>query len=70
MRGLPDSFGALRQRPFRQLWLAQTTSSIGDSMNYVALAFAVLSIGSVNDLGIVFAAFTGAHAVFVRAGGV
>lgn len=70
MRGLPDSFGALRERPFRQLWLAQTTSSIGDSMNYVALAFAVLSIGSVNDLGIVFAAFTGAHAVFVLAGGV
>ncbi|MCP9486601.1 MAG: MFS transporter [Gaiellaceae bacterium MAG52_C11] len=71
MRGLPDSFGALRERPFRLLWLGQGTSAIGDAMTGVALTFAVLGTsGSATDLGIVLGAFTIAHAVFILAGGV
>ncbi len=71
MRGLLDSFGALRERPFRLLWLGQGTSAIGDAMTGVALTFAVLGTsGSATDLGIVLGAFTIAHAVFILAGGV
>jgi hypothetical protein len=36
---------ALSERPFRLLWLGQTTSAIGDVMVGVALAFAVFEIG-------------------------
>ena len=54
---VPDSFGVLRERPFRLLWLAQATSAVGDAMTPVALVFAVLdSGGSAGDLGFVFAA--------------
>jgi MFS family permease len=68
---LPEAFGALRERPFRLLWTGQATSAIGDAMTPVALVFAVLhSTGSAGDLGIVLAAFTLAHAVFILAGGV
>ena len=37
--------GPLSERPFRLLWLGQTTSAIGDVMVGVALAFAVFQIG-------------------------
>ena len=68
---LPEAFGALRERPFRLLWTGQATSAIGDAMTPVALVFAVLhATGSAGDLGIVLAAYTLAHAVFVLAGGV
>jgi MFS family permease len=68
---LPEAFGALRERPFRLLWIAQATSAVGDAMTPVALVFAVLhSTGSAGDLGIVLAAFTLSHAVFILAGGV
>ena len=71
MRGLPDSVGALRERPFRLLWLGQSTSAIGDAMTGVALTFAVLGTsGSATDLGIVLGAFTISHAVFILVGGV
>jgi len=71
MKGLPESIGALRERPFRLLWLGQTTSAIGDAMTGVALTFAVLGTnGSATDLGIVLGAFTIAHAVFILVGGV
>lgn len=70
MRGLPESVGALRERPFRLLWLGQTTSAVGDSMTSVALVFAVLALGSATDLGIVFAGYTASHAIFILAGGV
>ena len=49
----------------------QATSAIGDAMTPVALVFAVLhATGSAGDLGIVLAAYTLAHAVFILAGGV
>jgi MFS family permease len=71
VRKLPESVGALRERPFRLLWLGQSTSAIGDAMTGVALTFAVLGTsGSATDLGIVLGAFTVSHAVFILVGGV
>ncbi len=68
---LPESLEALRERPFRLLWLARTTSALGDAMTPVALTFAVLeSTGSAGDLGLVLAAYTLAHAAFILVGGV
>jgi MFS family permease len=71
VRGLPESVGALRERPFRLLWIGQSASAVGDSMTGVALTFAVLGTsGSATDLGIVLGAFTIAHATFILIGGV
>jgi MFS family permease len=65
------SLEPLRERPFRLLWLAAGTSAIGDSMTPVALTFAVLdATDSAAALGVVFAAFTLSHSVFILAGGV
>jgi MFS family permease len=65
------SLEPLRERPFRLLWLAAGTSAIGDSMTPVALTFAVLdATDSAAALGLVFAAFTLSHSVFILAGGV
>jgi len=67
----PEAFGALRERRFRLLWLGQASSAVGDAMTPVALVFAVLhATGSAGQLGLVLAAFTLAHAVFILAGGV
>lgn len=66
-----NPLGALSERPFRLLWIGQTTSVAGDALIPVAIAFAVLGIGgSATDLGIVFAAFSVAHVALVLAGGV
>jgi predicted MFS family arabinose efflux permease len=64
--------GALRERRFRLLWLGQATSTLGDGLVPVALAFAVIQTldGSPTDLGIVLAAQTLPLVVFVLAGGV
>lgn len=71
MRRLGETLSPLRERPFRLLWIGQTTSAVGDSMTPLALTFAVLgTTGSAGDLGLVLAAFTVAHAVFILAGGV
>ncbi|HEY7179123.1 MAG TPA: MFS transporter [Gaiella sp.] len=65
------SFEPLRERPFRLLWLAAATSAVGDAMTPVALTFAVLdATDSAAALGVVFAAFTLSHSVFILAGGV
>jgi MFS family permease len=71
MRG-GELFGALRERRFRLLWLGQATSTLGDGLVPVALAFAVIQTlgGSPTDLGIVLAAQTLPLVVFVLAGGV
>ena len=37
-----ELFGALRERQFRLLWLGQATSTLGDGLVPVALAFAVI----------------------------
>ena len=71
MFGLGSRLGALEERPFRLLWVGQTTSAVGDSMIGVALAFAVLELtGSASDLGLVLAALTASRVVFILAGGV
>ncbi len=70
--GWGDSLGALRERPFRLLWLAATSSSVGDALIPVALAFAVLEEldGSATELGLVLAAFSVARVGFTLVGGV
>jgi len=71
MRG-SELFGALRERRFRLLWLGQATSTLGDGLVPVALAFAVIQTldGSPTDLGLVLAAQSLPLVVFVLAGGV
>jgi MFS family permease len=54
---MPALPSAARRRDFRLLWLAQTTSLIGDRLVTVALALYVIDLtGSATDLGIVLAA--------------
>ena len=63
--------GALSERPFRLLWLGQTTSAIGDVMVGVALVFAVFQIGGgATQLGLVLASLTLGRTAFVLVGGV
>jgi len=71
LRGLRANFAALEERNFRLLWLGQSGSTIGDGLSFVAIAFAVLQIGgSATEIGIVFAAYSLPHVVFLLAGGV
>lgn len=61
----------MTEKPFRLLWIGRTASSFGDSLVWVALAFAVLSVGgSATQLGIVIATSTVVRAAFVVVGGV
>src|SRR5919106_1795035 len=63
--------GALGERPFRLLWLAHTTSRLGDGLMPLALAFAVLELShSGIDLGLVLATYAVTEVVFILAGGV
>jgi MFS family permease len=63
-------FEALRERDFRLLFTGQTISLIGSSITTVALAFAVLEIGSSTDLGIVMGAGLLPLVLFLVVGGV
>jgi MFS family permease len=57
MRVTTSRLRVLRRRNFRQLYLGQSVSVIGDGLLPVALTFAVLDLtGSASDLGIVLAA--------------
>jgi MFS family permease len=68
---LAESFGALRERPFRLLFTAHAISVLGDMLVPVALAFAVLDLtGSASDLGFVLSARLVPMVVFMLAGGV
>lgn len=64
--------GPLRERDFRLLFVARTTSRLGSSMAPVALAFGVLTTlhGSATDLGIVLAARIVPTVCFILLGGV
>lgn len=62
--------GALSERPFRLLWLGQTTSAIGDALVPLALTFAVLDVGGAKGLGLSLAALMGTRALLVLVGGV
>jgi MFS family permease len=67
-----EMFGALKEPQFRLLWLGQATSTLGDGLVPVALAFAVIQTlnGSATALGIVFAAHILPVVLFVLVGGV
>jgi len=68
---LRGSVDALEERNFRLLWIGQTTSGLGDTLVYVALAFAVLALtGSAIDLGLVLAANALPRVVLLLVGGV
>ena len=57
LRGRITALGVLEERNFRQFFVGQSTSLLGDGMVGVALAFAVLDLtGSPADLGYVLAA--------------
>jgi MFS family permease len=67
-RGLPAS---LREAgPFRLLFWGQALSVVGDRITPVAIAFAVLDLGSTTDLGLVMAAGGVPFLLFALAGGV
>jgi DHA3 family tetracycline resistance protein-like MFS transporter len=62
---------ALRHRDFRQLFIGQAVSAIGDQVFPVAVTVQVLDNGgSVGDLGLVLAARTAALVLFALLGGV
>jgi MFS family permease len=56
--------------PFRLLFWGQALSVVGDRITPVAIAFAVLGLGSATDLGIVMAAGGLPFALFALVGGV
>src|SRR5262249_40315866 len=56
--------------PFRLLFAGQALSVVGDRITPVAIAFAVLGLGSATDLGIVLAAAGIPFALFAVLGGV
>ena len=64
--------GALRERPFRLLFIGRTASLLGSAFAPVALAFAVLDNldGSATDLGFVLAAIWVPQIIFILVGGV
>ena len=62
--------GPLRERAFRVLFTGQLISLAGTAMAPIALAFAVLDIGSASDLGLVLAAAWIPQIFFVLVGGV
>ena len=67
-----DLFGALRERRFRLLWLGQATSTLGDGLVPVAVAFAVIKTldRGPTALGVVIAAQTIPVVLFALVGGV
>jgi predicted MFS family arabinose efflux permease len=56
--------------PFRLLFAGQALSVVGDRITPIAIAFAVLGLGSATDLGLVLAASGVPFALFAVAGGV
>src|SRR5262245_26121163 len=52
-RMIRDRFDVLREHGFRLLFAATTITTLGDAVAAIALAFAVLDVGSATALGIV-----------------
>jgi MFS family permease len=67
---LKGNLGALQERDFRLLFSGTVITTVGDGLAGIALAFAVLDIGSATDLGIVFAVRQAAEALVLVLGGV
>src|SRR5882757_806469 len=71
MSNLAQQLRVLRHRDFRFLWLAQSSSVIGDRIVIVALALFVIELtGDATDLGLVFAAASLPLVAFLLLGGV
>jgi predicted MFS family arabinose efflux permease len=71
MSNLGEIRRVLRHRDFRYLWLAQSSSVIGDNIVLVALAlFVIARSGSATDLGLVLAAQSVPLVAFLLFGGV
>lgn len=71
MRGFGEIARLLRHRDYRWLWAGQSTSAIGDSIVFVALALFITDrTGSATDLGLVLAANAGPLIAFLLLGGV
>ena len=70
MAALRRELRVLRHPAFRNLWLARTTSSIGDRLVIVALALYVSDIGSATDVGLVLGVQTVLLVAFLLVGGV
>jgi MFS family permease len=62
--------GVLRQRDFRNLFIGQAASTVGDRIVVVALALYVTEIGSPTEVGLVLAAATLPLVAFLLLGGV
>jgi len=67
---LRENLGALGERDFRLLFTGTVITTVGDRLAGIALAFAVLDMGSATDLGIVFAVRQVAEALVLVFGGV
>ena len=70
MAGLRNQLGALSERDFRLLFSGTVITTLGDRVAGIALAFAVLDIGSATDLGLVFAVRGISEALVLVGGGV
>jgi MFS family permease len=67
---LRERVGALAERDYRLLFSATTITTVGDRLAGIALAFAVLDLGSATDLGIVIGVRQGVEALVLVFGGV
>ena len=67
---LRENLGALQERDFRLLFSGTVITTVGDRLAGIALAFAVLDIGTATDLGVVFAVRQVAEALVLVGGGV
>jgi MFS family permease len=65
-----DATAALRERDYRLLFGATLTTSLGDAVGTIALAFAVLDFAGATSLGLVLAGRQGASAAVLLFGGV
>lgn len=71
MSNIVQQLRVLRHRDFRYLWLAQSSSVIGDCIVIVALALFVIELtGDATDLGLVLAASSLPLVAFLLLGGV
>ncbi len=71
MSGISQLLRVLRHRDFRLLWLANTTSALGDRITTVAMALFVVGLtGRATDLGLVVAAYLVPLVAFMLVGGV
>jgi MFS family permease len=67
---LADATIALRERDYRLLFGATLTTSLGDAVGTIALAFAVLDVAGATSLGVVLGARQAASAAVLLFGGV